>query len=41
VARRVHGGLGGGNLTGVPHPIGTEGDEPSADAASPLPSLAW
>lgn len=41
VARRVHGSLGGGNLTGVPHPIGTEGDEPSADAASPLPSLAW
>jgi hypothetical protein len=36
VARRVHGGLGG-----VPHPNGTEGDEPSADAASPLPSLAW
>jgi hypothetical protein len=40
VARRVRGGLGG-NLTGVPRPNGTEGDEPSADAASPLPSLAW
>jgi hypothetical protein len=41
VARRVRGGLGGGNLNRVPHPNGTEGDEPSADAASPLPSLAW
>jgi hypothetical protein len=41
VARRVRGGLNGGNLNSVPHPNGTEGDEPSADAASPLPSLAW
>jgi hypothetical protein len=40
VARRVRDGLGG-NLNGVPHPKGTEGDESSADAASPLPSLAW
>ena len=40
-ARRVRIGLNGGSLNGVPHPDGAEGDEPSADAASPLPSLAW
>jgi hypothetical protein len=40
-ARRVRAGLNGGSLNGVPHPDEAEGDEPSADAASPLPSLAW
>ena len=40
-ARRVRAGLNGGGLNGVPHPDEAEGDEPSADAASPLPSLAW
>ena len=39
-ARRVRAGLNG-SLNGVPHPEEAEGDEPSADAASPLPSLAW
>jgi hypothetical protein len=40
-ARRVRAGLNGGSLNGVPHQEEPEGDEPSADAASPLPSLAW
>jgi hypothetical protein len=40
-ARRVRTGLNGGSLNGVPHADEAEGDEPSADAASPLPSLAW
>jgi hypothetical protein len=39
-ARRVRVGLNG-SLNGVPRPDEAEGDEPSADAASPLPSLAW
>ena len=40
-ARRVRAGLNGGSLNGVTHPDEAEGGEPSADAASPLPSLAW